>query len=101
MALSAQALPLGADLWVAERPFTWNGIDVGGKMAVARLSDGSLWVHSPVGLDDALRSELVGPQAHDILFSIDLVHPLRPRRSSTSSTPFMSYGLHASHPLRP
>jgi hypothetical protein len=62
---------LGAELWVAERPFTWNGIDVGGKMAVARLSDGSLWVHSPVGLDDALRSELAGPQSHLILFRTD------------------------------
>eukprot|EP00439_Symbiodinium_sp_Y106_P011125 s14_g1.t1 len=53
---------LSKDLWVAERPFIWNSIDeecrepdvllkpcseVGGKMAVVRLPDGGLWVHSP------------------------------------------------------
>jgi hypothetical protein len=36
----------------------WNGIDVGGKMAVVKLNDGSLWVHSPVELDTALAAEL-------------------------------------------
>lgn len=49
---------LSPDVFVAERPFMWNGIDVGGRSAVLRLSDGSLFVHSPVGLDDALRSAL-------------------------------------------
>ena len=45
-------------VWAAERPFVWNGIDVGGKMGVVRLADGSLWVHSPVGLDEPLRDAL-------------------------------------------
>mmetsp|Transcript_40776 Transcript_40776/g.68314 ORF Transcript_40776/g.68314 Transcript_40776/m.68314 type:complete len:316 (+) Transcript_40776:314-1261(+) len=45
-------------LWVAQRPFVWNGIDVGGKMAVVKLTDGTLWVHSPVHLDGDLRAEL-------------------------------------------
>lgn len=53
--------PLAPNLWVAERPFVWNGIDVGGKMAVVRLADGSLWVHSPVNLDDALKVPLPLP----------------------------------------
>ncbi|EIE18708.1 hypothetical protein COCSUDRAFT_20322 [Coccomyxa subellipsoidea C-169] len=44
--------------WAAERPFVWLGIDVGGCMAVLRLSDGSLWVHSPVQLDDDLAAAL-------------------------------------------
>jgi hypothetical protein len=39
----------------AERPFIWNTIDVGGRMAVIKLNDGSLWIHSPVDLDPALR----------------------------------------------
>lgn len=58
-----RALP---GLWVAERPFVWNGIDVGGKMAVVRLSDGSLWLHSPVELDEKLRRALeeLGPVRH-------------------------------------
>ena len=38
-------------VWAAERPFTWNSIDVGGKMGVVKLEDGTLWVHSPVDLD--------------------------------------------------
>lgn len=35
-------------------------------MAVVKLSDGSLWVHSPVGLDEPLRHALeeIGPVAH-------------------------------------
>ena len=49
---------LGPDLWVAERPFTWNNIDVGGKMAVVRLQEGGLWIHSPVDLTPELQ---VGP----------------------------------------
>ncbi|CAN0297130.1 unnamed protein product, partial [Discosporangium mesarthrocarpum] len=72
--------PKGADLvriaerlWVAERPFMWNGIDcarfkiiLGGRMTVAQLADGTLWVHSPVDLDSPLRKALdeLGPVAH-------------------------------------
>eukprot|EP00435_Cladocopium_sp_Y103_P060114 s182_g21.t2 len=62
----AVLLQLQRDLWVAERPFVWNSIDVGGKMAVIRLADGSLWVHSPVNLDEPLRQALkeLGPVKH-------------------------------------
>lgn len=54
---------LRENVWVAERPFYptipgLTGVDVGGKMAVVKLPDGSLWVHSPVELDDALRLAL-------------------------------------------
>lgn len=45
-------------VWAAERPFIWNDIDVGGKMAVVKLTDGSLWVHSPVDLDEPLKTQL-------------------------------------------
>eukprot|EP00913_Durusdinium_trenchii_P012151 g11412.t1 len=53
-------------LWAAERPFVWNSIDVGGKMAVIRLPSGALWVHSPVELDVHLRAQLaeLGPVQH-------------------------------------
>ncbi|EOD18559.1 hypothetical protein EMIHUDRAFT_50494, partial [Emiliania huxleyi CCMP1516] len=36
------------------------------KMAVVRLPDGTLWVHSPVELDSALRDALaaLGPVRH-------------------------------------
>ena len=53
-------------VWVAERPFLWNAIDVGGKAGVVRLRDGSLWVHSPVELDADLDEALdeLGPVRH-------------------------------------
>lgn len=43
-------------VWAAERPFAWLGIDVNGRGAVIKLSDGSLWVHSPVNLDPELKA---------------------------------------------
>lgn len=51
------------DVWLAERPFYpslpgLGGTDVGCKMVVVKLPDGSLWVHSPVALDEQLRSAL-------------------------------------------
>ena len=54
------------NVWVASRPFIWNGIDVGGRMAVVKLEDNSLWIHSPVELDEPLRAELqkIGPVGH-------------------------------------
>uniref|UniRef100_A0A0G4F7M5 DUF4336 domain-containing protein n=1 Tax=Chromera velia CCMP2878 TaxID=1169474 RepID=A0A0G4F7M5_9ALVE len=45
-------------IWYADRPFIWNKIDVGGKMAVVRLRDGTLWVHSPVAFDRTLAEAL-------------------------------------------
>jgi len=50
--------PIATGVWAAERPFLWNGIDVGGRMAVARMGDGTLLVHSPVGWDEALGAAL-------------------------------------------
>ena len=51
--------PITTGVWSADRPFVWNGIDVGGRMTVARVGD-DLMVHSPVEwtpeLGDALRS---------------------------------------------
>ncbi|KAK9904745.1 hypothetical protein WJX75_001725 [Coccomyxa subellipsoidea] len=50
--------PIAENVWAADRPFIWNRIDVGGRMAVLRLSDSSIWVHSPVHLDDDLAAAL-------------------------------------------
>ena len=54
------------DVWGAERPFAWLGIDVNGRGAVVKLSDGSLWVHSPVNLDPELKAAMdaLGPVKH-------------------------------------
>ena len=40
--------PVAQSVWAAERPFLWNGIDVGGRSVIVRMSDGNLLVHSPV-----------------------------------------------------
>jgi len=49
---------LAKDLWVVERPQRFYGLEVGTRMSVMRLADGSLLLHSPVALDAALRCEL-------------------------------------------
>ncbi|HET6305301.1 MAG TPA: DUF4336 domain-containing protein [Myxococcota bacterium] len=49
---------LAPDLWVAERSQRFYGLEVGTRMTVLRLADGSLLLHSPVSLDAALRREL-------------------------------------------
>jgi hypothetical protein len=49
---------LAADLWVVERPQRFYGLEVGTRMTVIRLVDGSLLLHSPVALDAPLCAEL-------------------------------------------
>jgi len=49
---------LATDLWVLERPQRFWGLEVGTRMTVIRLADGSLLLHSPVSLDRELRREL-------------------------------------------
>lgn len=49
---------LAQDLWVAERPQRFYGLEVGTRMTVIRLADGSLLLHSPVALTPPLRREL-------------------------------------------
>ena len=54
---------LDRDIWVAQRPQRFVGLEVGTRMTVLRLRDGSLLLHSPVSLDAGLRRELdaLGP----------------------------------------
>ena len=49
---------LANDIWVADRPQTFYGLPVGTRMTVIRLSGDRLLLHSPVALDEGLRSEL-------------------------------------------
>jgi hypothetical protein len=46
--LGCTLTPIATGVWAAERPFTWNKIDVGGRSVVCRVGDGKLLVHSPV-----------------------------------------------------
>src|SRR2546430_2603580 len=50
-------------LWIADMPAKRLGFEFGARMTVLRLSDGSLFVHSPVALGAELKRELnaLGP----------------------------------------
>ncbi len=50
---------LAEDLWVVDRPLRFVGVSIGTRMTVIRLRDGSLFLHSPVALDDTLRQALL------------------------------------------
>jgi len=57
--------PVATGLWAAERPFLWNGIDVGSRSVIARMpSDkeggtlGGLLVHSPIAYDEELAAAI-------------------------------------------
>ncbi len=49
---------IGEEIWVVEHDLFALGIHFPGRMTVVRLSDGRLWLHSPVPIDDTLASEL-------------------------------------------
>jgi hypothetical protein len=55
--------PLAPDLWTATAPFGAGGMQLGVRTTIARLPDGSLWVHSPIELGDPLKAEVdaLGP----------------------------------------
>lgn len=56
----------GTDCWTLARPLRLLGMTMSSRMTVVRLADGTLWLHSPVQLDDALRRALdtLGPVRH-------------------------------------
>jgi len=55
---TAMLRELDRNIWIAERPQRFWGLEVGTRMTVIRLADGSLLLHSPVALDPELRGEL-------------------------------------------
>ena len=50
-------------LWVTGMPLRFYGVEVGTRMTVCRISDGGLWLHSPIKLREGLKEELdqLGP----------------------------------------
>ncbi|MBL9203373.1 MAG: DUF4336 domain-containing protein [Opitutaceae bacterium] len=58
--------PLAPDLWELDAPLTVLGMAIGHRMTVGRLTDGCLWLHSPVQYSPGLAAELarLGPVAH-------------------------------------
>jgi hypothetical protein len=57
--------PIDDGLWAAERPFRYYGLNINTRMAVIRLPDGRLVLHSPIRFDAALKAavDAVGPVA--------------------------------------
>lgn len=55
--------PWADEVWTSEMPKPLLGADLRRRMTVVRMADGGLWVHSPIDLDDTLRSEIdaLGP----------------------------------------
>ncbi len=47
--------PFADDVWTEARSVRFLGLETGTRMTVVRMSDGGLFVHSPVALDDATR----------------------------------------------
>lgn len=58
--------PLADNLWEYNAPLTVLGMALGHRLTVARLRDGSLWLHSPFAYSPELAVELaaLGPVAH-------------------------------------
>jgi hypothetical protein len=54
---------IDTDLWVAERAHRYLGVQIEIRMTVIKLADGTLFVHSPVRLDEGTRASLdkLGP----------------------------------------
>jgi hypothetical protein len=46
------------DVWTETRRARFLGVETGSRMTIVRMATGGLFVHSPVGLDDALRREV-------------------------------------------
>lgn len=53
-------------VWHVQHAFTVNGMPLTSRMTVVRLSDGSLWLHSPVPMRPPLRDavQALGPARH-------------------------------------
>lgn len=49
---------IGDDIWTVSSNRRFLDLEIGSRMTVVRLEDDSLWIHSPLPIDDALREEL-------------------------------------------
>lgn len=67
---------LDSDVWFLDKPFKMMGIDIGGRMTVVRLADGTLLVVSPVALTPEDRAELDRLGAVRHIVAPNLMHHL-------------------------
>ena len=66
VSIEAMLREIDTDIWEAGAPQRFLGAEIGTRMTVVRLVDGSLFVHSPIHLDDEIRATLdrIGPVRH-------------------------------------
>jgi hypothetical protein len=92
----------GSNLWIASgRRVRMMGIPFSTRMTLARLGDGSVWVHSPVDPTDDLCQEVdaLGPVAH--IVAPNKIHSLASpvwKRRYPSARLWVSPGLCQRHP---
>ena len=57
---------IDSNLWVAESPLRFAGLEVGARMTVVRLPDSKLLIHSPIAVTDELLKEVsaLGPVSY-------------------------------------
>lgn len=72
---------IAPELWVAEQPFKYFGLNVGTRMTVIRLKNRELAVISPIKVDQAIASQLdqlgtvnhiIAPNLYHYLFASDI-----------------------------
>ena len=67
--------PFGDNLWTCHQPMRVMGLsELGHRMTVARLEDGTLWVHSPVAWSEELGAELAALGEPRWFFAPNLYH---------------------------
>lgn len=67
---------LAPDLWVAEQPLRFFGIELGARMTVVRLSGSRLWLHSPLSRSPELAAELEALGSVELLVAPNRFHHL-------------------------
>ncbi len=67
---------LAADLWVAESPLRFLGLEVGARMTVIRLADSRLLVHSPIAATPELVREVQALGTVAVLVAPNRLHHL-------------------------
>jgi len=67
---------ISKDLWIAEQPQKYNGLEVGTRMTVVRLIDNRLMLISPIKLTTALTNELNKLGVVSVIIAPNLMHHL-------------------------
>jgi hypothetical protein len=84
-------------VWLASAPNKYLGWQLGTRMTVLRLGDGSLLIHSPIALDDSLKRDIdtLGPVGH--IVAPNLFHHLH---AGDAARAFPEAKLHGAAGLR-